>query len=137
MTNTDNPTVLRRAIERFSNPQSRARYFELYDPSCVLHGYPGVAPGLDGIKAFYAAFWAAFPDVLLTLDDVLAEGNRVAARFSFTATHLGEFMGVKATGRRVTGTGITILEFKQGRCVERWSETNTLALLQQLGAIPE
>jgi len=133
---TDGASVLRRAIEHFSDPDSRSRYFELYDASCVLHGYPGVAPGLDGIKAFYAAFWAAFPDVKLSLDDVLAAGDRVAARFSFTATHRGEFMGAAASGRSVAVGGITILKFRDGKCIERWSEMNTLALLQQIGAIP-
>ena len=72
----------------------------------------------------------------IRLDDVLERGDEVAARFAFTATHRGEFMSVPATGRPVEVTGITILKYRDGRCVERWSEMNTLALLQQIGAIP-
>ena len=136
MATGENSAILTRALEHFGDPRSRSAYFDLYDPQCVLHGYPGVEPGLGGIEGFYTAFWSAFPDVAIRLEDVVEQGETVAARFSFTATHRGEFMGVPATGRPVAGTGITILRFRDGRCIERWSETNTLALLQQIAAIP-
>ena len=133
---TSGADLLRRSLDHFNDPGSRESYFALYDPSCTLHGYAGVGPGIEGIKAFYRVIWSAFPDVRIRLDDVLERGDEVAARFTFTATHRGEFMGVPATGRPVEATGITILKFRDGLCVERWSEMNTLALLQQIGAIP-
>jgi predicted ester cyclase len=136
MAHGDLSRKLERALEHFSDPATRRSYFEIYDPECVLHGYPGVAPGKAGIEAFYEAFWQAFPDVTIAADDVLEEGDRVACRFTFRATHRGPFQGIPPTGKRVEGTGITILKFRAGRCVERWSSTDFLGLLQQLGAAP-
>jgi steroid delta-isomerase-like uncharacterized protein len=127
--------ILRRAADHFGDPGSRARYLELYDEAAVVHGYPGVEPGIASIRKFYDAFWAAFPDARLEIEDTVEDHDRLAARFVVHATHRGEFLGVPATGRAVALTGITILRFRDGRCVERWSEANFLSLLRQLGAI--
>ena len=131
-----NASILERAARHFNEPTTRDRYFDLYDRDAVLRGYAGVPPGIDGIKAFYATVWSAFPDARLELEDVIEEGDKLAARFALRATHRGEFMGVPATGRPIAITGITILRFRDGKCVERWSEANFLAMLQQIGAIP-
>jgi predicted ester cyclase len=131
-----NKAVLQRAIENFNDPQNREAYFQLYDANCILHGYQGVAPGLESIKQFYYQFWAAFPDIHLTIEDLLAEGDEVACRFAFRATHQGTLMGIAATGKQVTVAGITILRFTNGKCVERWSQADFLGMLQQLGAMP-
>jgi len=125
-------TLLLSAAESFSAPATRSAYFDLYSPDAVLHGYPGVEPGIESIRNFYAGLWSAFPDAELTIEDTVEAGDKLAARFTLRATHRGEFMGVAATNRRVTATGITILRFQNGRCVERWSEANFLALLQQI-----
>ena len=131
-----NASILELAANHFSDPTTRARYFDLYDTRAVLHGYPGVEPGMESIQQFYASFWAAFPDAQLRIEDTVEQGEKLAARFAVTATHRGVFMGVPPTGRRVVLTGITLLLFRQGKCVERWSEANFLALLQQIGAVP-
>src|SRR6185503_2567893 len=107
-------------------------YFDLYDPSAVLHGYPGVEPGLASIKQFYAGMWTAFPDSRLAIEDCVEEGAKLAARFAVHATHRGEFMGVAATGRSVVITGITVLYFRGEKCIERWSEANFPALMEQI-----
>lgn len=133
----ENRATLRRAIERFNDPEDRTGYFKLYDPDVVLHSFPpGLAPGIEGVEQFYTAYWTAFPDVRVTLEDVIAEGERLAARYTVRATHRGEFMGIPATGTRVTFEGITILRFEGGRCAERWQSADMLGLMQQLGAIP-
>src|SRR2546430_4892900 len=124
MPSRTNARVLELAAGHFSDPATRTRYFDLYDARAVLHGYPGVEPGIESIKRFYASFWAAFPDAQLEIDDTVEQGEKLAARFSVKATHRGEFMGVPPTDRRVILTGITLLVFQQGRCVERWSEAN-------------
>ena len=72
---------LHRAVACHNNLADRSGYFDLYDADAVVHGYQGVEPGLESIKQFYYTFWAAFPDSILTLEDVLAEGAEVAARY--------------------------------------------------------
>jgi steroid delta-isomerase-like uncharacterized protein len=136
MSTSDNRRTLQTALTHFSDPATRERYFDLYDPDCVLHGYPGVEPGIASVRAFYHAFWAAFPDVAIAADDMLEQGDKLACRFTCRATHDGAFMGVPATGKRIEFSGITILQFRNGRCVERWSQADFLSVLQQIGAIP-
>lgn len=134
MATDTNRAALERAVARW-NAGDLPGYLELYDPSVVLHGYAGVEPGLEHVRAFYEGFWQAFPGNRLQLEDVFAEGDRVVARFVVRGTHQGELMGMPPTGREVSLPGITILRFAGGRCVERWSQADFLGLLQQLGAV--
>jgi steroid delta-isomerase-like uncharacterized protein len=97
---------------------------------------PGQAPGGEGHEQVLKVWRAAFPDLTITVDDLLADGDRVGLRWTAHATHRGELMGMPATGRRVTLTGIDILRIVDGRIVERWSEFNHAEMLQQLGALP-
>jgi steroid delta-isomerase-like uncharacterized protein len=98
---------------------------------------PGQGPGREGHTQVLKVWRAAFPDLTITVDDVLADGDRVALRWTGRATHRGELMGMPATGRRVTLTGIDILRIVDGRIVERWGEFGAAEMLQQLGALPE
>jgi steroid delta-isomerase-like uncharacterized protein len=111
-------------------------YLALYDPKAVLHGYAGVEPGLSGIRRFYQAFWDAFPGSRLIFEDVFASGEKIACRFLLQGEHRGAFQGIAATGAQINLPGITILEFQNGRCIRRWSYTDAVGLLQQLGAFP-
>jgi len=131
-----NKTALRRAVSQFS-AATLETYLQLYHPAATLHFLPpGLPQGLEGARLFYQQFLTAFPDARLTLEDFVAEGESVAARYVVEGTHSAEFMGVPATGTRVTVTGITILRFAEGKCVERWSEANFLGVLQQIGGMP-
>jgi predicted ester cyclase len=120
--------------DHFGVPERRELYLRLYDPSIVLHGY-GLSPGLDSVRTYYQALWTGFPDVVLRMDDVFEAGDKLVSRFACSGTHLGEFRGVAPTGLRVEWPGITILRFAAGRCVERWSQTDRLSMLQQIRAI--
>lgn len=111
-------------------------YLALYDPEAVLHGYTGVEPGLPGIRRYYQAFWAAFPGSRLVFEDVFASGQKVACRFLVQGEHRGAFQGIAPTGAQIHVPGVTILEFRNGRCIRRWSYTDAVGLLQQLGALP-
>jgi steroid delta-isomerase-like uncharacterized protein len=78
----------------------------------------------------------AFPDLDRKVDDLVAEGDRVVARWSATGTQTGPFMGMPPSGKVATNSGITIFRISGGRIVEEWSESDMLGLLQQVGALP-
>ena len=100
MAEEDNRAIVRRAIEAFNKRADRSGYFDMYADDVELHGFPpGLPPGIEGVKAFYGQVWSAFPDEQLTIEDLLAEGDRVVVRYQMSATHQGEFMGVAATGK--------------------------------------
>ena len=98
---------------------------------------PGQAPGLDGMKEFMGMFFAAFPDLDSTIDLLIAEGDIVAGRMTTTGTHTGEFMGIPATGKRVTFTETHIVRIANGKAVEHWGNSDDMGMMQQLGVIPE
>lgn len=127
-----NLAALNAAIARW-NAGDLEGYLGLYDPEVVLHGYAGVAPGLSGVRQFYQAFWAAFPGCQLVVEDVFASGDRVACRVTLLGEHGGPFRGIPPTGARITVPGITILAFREAKCIERWSCMDSIGLLQQLG----
>jgi steroid delta-isomerase-like uncharacterized protein len=94
---------------------------------------PGQAPGRDGIKKAFGEFRAAFPDMRMSVEDMIAEGDKVACRIITRMTHRGDFQGIPATGKEVTLSGIDILRFANGLLAERWGEFDNLGFLQQLG----
>jgi steroid delta-isomerase-like uncharacterized protein len=98
--------------------------------------FPGISSDREGVKEFFRLLRGAFPDVHFTTEDVIADGELVAARFTMTGTHDGEFMGVPATSKQVTVSGIDIIRVRDGKCVEHWGQFDALGLLQQLGALP-
>jgi predicted ester cyclase len=88
--------------------------------------------GLDAFKQFIAAQFGAFPDMAVTVEDLIAEGDRVAARVTTRGTHAGELIGLPPTGRRVEWSGISMTRHAGGKIVEQWGEFDALGLLQQL-----
>lgn len=97
---------------------------------------PGLPPGVAGLKVYVTAVRSAFPDLRLTVEDLVAEGDRVVMRASVTGTHKGELMGIPPTGKQATWTEIHICRFADGKVVEHWANSDQLGMLQQLGAIP-
>lgn len=89
--------------------------------------------GSENVKRSVRDWCAAFPDTRTVADDLIAEADRVAARWTSTATHGGEFLGIPATGRRVIVTGSGLFRLADGRIVESWDHFDALGLLQQLG----
>ena len=107
---------------------------DLIAADLVDHGsLPGFGPGGEGFKQFFALWRAAFPDSRFTVEDLIAEGDRVAARVTVWGTHSGPFVGLAPTGKRVVVTGIVISRISAGKIVELWEETDDLGLLRQLG----
>ena len=93
--------------------------------------------GLKEYKQYFSALYDAFPDIHWTLDDLVAEGEKVVVRYTVTGTHKGEYMGVPSSNKKVTFWGIGIDRFAGGKIVEEWARYDTLDFMQQLGAIPK
>jgi steroid delta-isomerase-like uncharacterized protein len=137
MPENDLKQALDRALECFNDPARRDQYLAGYAEDVAIHGYPPeLPPGKGGITAFYQMAWNAFPDAIVTAEQVVAAGDRVAALYRLRGTHKGDFMGVLASGNAIDVTGMTILRYESGKIVERWQMLDQLTLLQQLGAIP-
>ena len=106
-------------------------------------GNLGAAEGLFVPKQAEAAkqeasdFRRGFPDVVSTIEDLVAEGDRVAARWTARATHLGEYVGVPPIGKEVEFTGISMYRIEGGRIAESWTVQDELGLMRQIGAVPE
>ena len=130
--------VARRFLEEVFNGGKLELVDELLDPGFVNHdaAQPGPQVGIEAAKANVAGYREAFPDVYLTIEAQLAEDALVTTRWTGRGTHRGELMGVAATGKQVTVTGITIDRIVDGRIVESWTNWDTLGLLQQLGVVP-
>ncbi len=111
-------------------------YLELYDDEIRLHGYSPEPMDKRAVRAFYESVFAAFGENRLEFHDVFSAGDRTCIRFTMRGRHVGEFMGVAATNSSVALPGITVLHFRDERCVERWSSADMLGLLVQIGAAP-
>lgn len=129
-----NEAALRLAIERW-NAGDRDGYLEFYDSVAVIRGDPDIA-GMGSIRSFYEGLWTAFPNSHLVIEDVVGADDKLVARFTLTGTHGGPLMGIPPSGRDIRLPGITTMRFANGRCIERWTQSDFLGLLQQIGAIP-
>lgn len=129
-----NRAAIRRLFEEVLNADDDAALGEILSAEYVEHDpVPGQAPGPRGVRGRLDLLRAAFPDIRFTLEDTLAQGDRVVARWTMTGTHRGPFLTVPATGRTVTSSGIDFYRLEGGRIVEHWHEMDLLGLLQQLG----
>jgi steroid delta-isomerase-like uncharacterized protein len=131
-----NKAVLFTAAEAFNAPENRSAWLEIHDPAVVAHGLGPEPLDLDGLKQFYAGLWSGFPDLSISVADLIGEDEKVAWRLSVRGTHEGEFRGIPATGIEVTFGAQYIFDFHQGRVVRRWTNFDRLGVLVQLGAVP-
>ena len=102
-----------------------------------ISGMPPEARSLEGFKQLLPTLRQAFPDTLFEVQDVVAEGDKVAFRLIWNATHQGELFGIPPSGNRATVTEAHVFRIADGKVVERWSEWDALGMMQQLGAIAE
>ena len=96
---------------------------------------PGMSPDKQGVKAYFAAFRRAVPEVHAQVHDMLADGDKVVTRKTFHGTHTGEFMGLPATGNAISVDVIDIVRMRDGKFVEHWNVLDTLALMRQMGGV--
>lgn len=130
----ENKALLRRWMEEI-NKGSLALFDELY-ADCVYYSPATGELKREALKQFMASLLAAFPDGRWTVEDQVAEGDKVVTRWSFIGIHQGELMGVAPTGKQVTTSGMTIDRIVEGKVVEEREEWDTLGMMQQMGAVP-
>jgi steroid delta-isomerase-like uncharacterized protein len=133
-----NKEVIRRFVEEVQNEKSEDAYWELNDPDFVnLAPLPsGVPADREGGFAYLFGLMNAFPDSRVTIDDMIAEGDQVVTKKTFTGTHTGDFAGIPATGKHVTLQFVDIMRVRHGKIVEHWNCIDQLSFMQQLGVIP-
>jgi predicted ester cyclase len=120
------------------NDRNDNAMFEYLSQHVVEHGlspFEPIAQGFEDLVAFRNNFLLSFPDARFTVEKILVEGETSVVRFSVTATHLGDSMGIPATGRKVTFTGMGFGRWKDGKLVEVWNNFDQLGLMRQLGAV--
>lgn len=137
MTLDENKALARRALDEVWSTGDVDAVDEIFAPDFVSHQHshpdgPGDVADVGALKAFVREFHAAFPDFSDTVDDQLAEGDKVVTRFTSSGTHEGPLMGVEPTGTRVSWMGITIDRIENGRIVENWVSWDMHGMLQQL-----
>ena len=132
-----NKAVVRRFIEEVQNAKNMDVFDELNAPDFVnLSAPPGMPTDREGGKMFLGGFLTAFPDSQVTINDMIAEGDRVATKKTFTGTHTGDLGEIGATGKRVSIQYVDILRLRDGQIIEHWLSMDQLSLMQQLGVIP-
>ena len=137
MTTEANKALIRRIVEEIENRDNLALIDELVAPNFVNHTpAPGLPPDREGIKQLLSMFRAAFPDGSMTIEDMIAEGDKVVSRKTYRGTHQGEFLGIPPTGRHVSVGLIDIMRIVDGKVVEHWRVGDDLSMLQQLGVLP-
>jgi predicted ester cyclase len=126
--------VVRRLADTFNDPQTRElSYFEFYDDSLIIHGFPPNLPtNKEGFKEFIYSLWRAFPDIRIIFEDLIIEGNKVAGRYYLTGTHKGEFLDIHATDKQFKVNGMTIFSFRDQKVAERWNIVDINSLTGQL-----
>ncbi len=133
----ENKALVRRFYDEVVNKGNLGFIDQVTATNYVDHtAPPGVPSGLAGEKAWFAMLHAAFPDGKTTVEDIVAEGDKVVVRGKMVGTQKGEFMGIPATGKRVEIHGIDISRFQNGKSVEHWGQWDTTGMMVQLGVIP-
>ena len=137
MTTAENKKVIAAFVEDVINQGRLDRADDLVPLDFVeLDPLPGQQQGREGLKDVIGGMRAAFPDLHWVLDEVVAEGDKVVSRFTWTGTHRATFLGIPSTGRKVTVKGVVIDRLAEGKMADSRILMDSLGLMQQLGALP-
>jgi steroid delta-isomerase-like uncharacterized protein len=134
----DSKAIVRRLYEEAWNKRKLEVVSELISPSHALQApnISGSSIGPEAYKLQIARFLAAYPDLRFTIEDTIAEKDKVVACWTFSGTHKGEFMGIPATNKKVSVDGITIHHVAGGKIMDSYSNWDALGMMQQLGVVP-
>jgi steroid delta-isomerase-like uncharacterized protein len=131
----ENKALVRRWIKEIWSKGSFGAIEEIVAPNYESHGPTTLMPeaGREGLKEQVSAYRTAFPDLTLTIDDIMADGNNVIARWTARGAHKGTLLGsIRPTGKEVTTTGISIIRITSGKIAEHWVHWDALGMMQQL-----
>jgi steroid delta-isomerase-like uncharacterized protein len=135
MTIQENKDIARRWMQEIWQGASLATMEELFAANFVFNYVsPGLEPNPESYKQCVDAYFIGFPDIQFTLEDLVAEGDKIAVHWSGRGTHEGEYWGFAPTGKRMTFRGISIIHIVDGKIVEEWGYDNAWEWMEQLGA---
>jgi steroid delta-isomerase-like uncharacterized protein len=136
-TEESNVQVVRRFFDVGPSSGDLAAADALLAPEFSLHTpLPTPGPGIEAMNNVIITFRAAFHNLHVTIEDMMADGDKVTCRFTARGVHNGEFMGLPLTGKKIVMTGIEIFRLRDGKIAELWGEANLMGLMQQLGILP-
>jgi predicted ester cyclase len=130
--------LARRAIKEWNKGKAAAMAAidELYAPNFVSHGGGEEIRGIKNVKKSTSEEYKAFPDMHFTINDMIVEGDKLAARYTITGTHKGKYMGIAPTNKKVTVLAMAIDRIAGGKFVEEWGMYDALSFMQQLDLVP-
>ncbi len=136
MSQEENKAMMRRLYQVFSSGDLGT--LDQFIASDVIDHNPNPtqAPGLQGIQDYFRQVRDAFTNFKITVEDQVAEGDKVVSRVVFSGKHTGDFMGIRATGKEVSTTGMDMVRVENGKIMERWGNEDDLKFMQELGVIP-
>lgn len=128
------------ALERFNaavNSGDFQAFEEFVAPEAIDHdSAPGQVSGLEGIRQFFTELRTSFPDLKISVEQMVADADYVALAYTMTGTHQGRFLGFAPTGKQIRARGVEIGKFAHGQLIERWGSSDQFGILQQLGLVP-
>ncbi len=138
MSTEQNKVLTRQLIEEVLNKGNMSRVDEIIAPNFVEHEElpPGFPPGREAPQLLFTMLRRAFPDFKATIQQLIAEGDKVVFYMTWTGTQKGEFMGIPPTGKSISINVIDIIRITDGQAVEHWGVMDSMAMMQQLGVIP-
>jgi steroid delta-isomerase-like uncharacterized protein len=138
MSTEENKAIVRQMVEEIFNQGDMSRADELLAPDFVEHEElpPGIPPGPEAPKQMFTMLHTAFPDFKATINDIIAEGDKVVVYMTWTGTQRGEFMGIPPTGKSISIGVLDILRIAGGQVAEHWGLMDRMAMMEQLGVIP-
>ena len=130
----DNKALARRWFDEVWNNRRRELIYEMADPNVVTYGLAEgeKAMGIPQFLPFYDRFIATFPDIHITVEDIIAEGDKTAVRLTAQGTHTGDAMGIAPTNKPVKFTALILIRWKNGKIVEGWNEFDAWGMMQQI-----
>ncbi len=131
-----NKAIVRRFVEEVQSQHNLDVLDEVFSPQMVDHSQIANPPNREGTRQMFAMMFAAFPDFTATIQDQVAEGDKVVTRKTFQGTHQGDYMGIPPTGKEISFEVIEILRLKDGKVTDHWAVGDVMKMMQQLGVLP-
>jgi predicted ester cyclase len=135
MSTSENKVLANQILREIFSQGNLSHIDELFAPDIVIHDPDKELHGMEQVKQGIIRLRAAFPDLHYTVEDTIAEGDKVVIRFTGRGTHRGEFRGIPPTGKEMLYTGIMILRFVERKVVDYWAVSDVLGIFRQLGVI--